>query len=316
MIPTEYEFQRIAETRGLGNQRNQARLEAGFEGEEKLYRYLKEFGSKHWVVLRNVWLKDDNDFECDLLVITGCSIYEFEVKNYFGTFIYENGQSYSRGVAITYNPINQARNARLHLQNLLPDYSVKGVLAFMGEHNPVEIRDAIEDIQILACNEIYDFILKMKQTEQQHPDPGLHADEIVAKLEKLAIQPPYLSEPYTSKQMRKARTGIFCAHCQQKVAVSRHHYIKCLCGFCESREEAIVRTACDYGVLTYGSDFTVREIYNFLGQAASLNYTRIILQKHFDCIPNAKVLTFENPNLEYTKVADQFTFRLPKMRIY
>ena len=116
MYPSEYVFEKHAILRGLSQGEQFKRMEAGFYGEEKFHQYLTKFGLEHWTILRNKWLKNDGHFECDFIVITRYAIYVFEVKNYFGKFVYKNGQSYSRGRAITYNPINQARNARLHLQ--------------------------------------------------------------------------------------------------------------------------------------------------------------------------------------------------------
>ena len=315
MYPTEYEFQKQAILRGLSNDRNFKRIEAGFQGEEKFYKYLKEFGSKHWVILRNQWLKNDSHFECDFILITGHAVYVFEVKNYYGKFVYENGQSYSRGRAITYNPINQARNARLHLQQLLHHYTVKGALVFIGKHNQVCINDEINDIDILETNEVYEFIQSIKREEELHNGRYHNTSDIVQHLQKYRIDPPYHPAPYTRADMEKAKKGIFCANCQQKVAVNRNKYVICPCGLHESKEEAVIRTACEYGVLTYGQSFVVRDIYNFLGQEVSIDYVRILLRGHFKIVPNSKILTFQNLNREISQLSTSFEFELPKMII-
>ncbi len=315
MVPTEYEFEKWARLRGLNRDNHFTRLEAGFMGEEKFYQYLKEFGSKHWTILRNRWFKDGSPFECDFILIAGHALYVFEVKNYFGTFVYEKGQSYSRGVPITYNPINQARNARLHLQSLLRQYPVKGALVFIGEHNQVCIKDDILDIRVLETNEVYEFIQTIKQEEKQYTRRYLNAKEIVSQLERFEMDPPYLPAPYTREDMARVKTGVFCANCQEKVLVKRDKYVTCSCGLRESKEEAIVRTACEYGVLTYGRDFTVNDIYTFLGGYPSRDYLRAVLGKYFKINPSAKVLTFCNPNREFAKLTHQFAFELPRFMV-
>ena len=315
LYPSEYVFEKHAILRGLSQGEQFKRMEAGFYGEEKFHQYLTKFGLEHWTILRNKWLKNDGHFECDFIVITRYAIYVFEVKNYFGKFVYKNGQSYSRGRAITYNPINQARNARLHLQQILPQYHVKGALVFIGEHNQVCIKDVIEDIAILETNEVYEFIQQIKREEQEYRGHYLNPQEVLTHLQKFEIDPPYHPAPYTRNEMKKARAGIYCANCQQKVLVTRADYIKCSCGLHESKEEAVIRTACEYGVLTYGEDFTVRDIYNFIGTGISINYVKSTLDRHFNQVTDSKIMSFQNPNTNFNKIAKEFSFKLPKLSV-
>lgn len=316
MVPSEYAFQKYAILRGLSRYKYFHRLEAGFYGEERFTNYLNEFGLDHWTILRNKWLKNDSHFECDFILITGHAVYVFEVKNYYGKFVYENGQSYSRGRAITYNPINQARNGRLHLQNILGRYNVKGALVFIGEHNQVCIKDEVADIAILETNEVYEFIQQIKQEEQEYSGRWINAVDIISLLEKFEIDPPYLTAPYTRAEMTTAKKGIFCANCQQKVPITRADYIKCSCGLHESKEEAIIRTACEYGVLTYGKDFTISDIRGFIDNGASTVFLRKILSKHFNYYNKSTILTFQNPRKDYTTIKNEFKFELPKMMVY
>lgn len=316
LYPSEYVFEKHAILRGLSQGEQFKRMEAGFYGEEKFHQYLSKFGLEHWTILRNKWLKNDGHFECDFIVITRYAIYVFEVKNYFGTFVYKNGQAYSRGRAITYNPINQARNARLHLQQILPQYHVKGALVFIGEHNQVCIQDAIEDIAILETNEVYEFIQQIKREEQEYRGRYLNPQEVLTHLQKFEIDPPYHPAPYTRNEMKKARAGIYCANCQQKVLATRADYIKCGCGLHESKEEAIIRTACEYGVLTYGEDFTISDIRSFVGNQASITYLRKILTKHFEFTNKATLLTLSNPGKDYSLLKNIFKYKLPKIMVY
>ena len=76
--------------------------------------------------------------------------------------------------------------------------------------------------------------------------------------------------------------------------MTRKIYINCQCGFEEYREHLIIRSAYEYSLLTYGTNFTVSAIHNFLGNVLSRSYLKSILQKYFTSIPNQKVLTFEN----------------------
>lgn len=316
MYPSEYAFHKHGILRRLSNGDHFKRIEAGFFGEEKFNQYLTKFGLEHWTILRNKWLKNDSHFECDFILITRHAIYVFEIKNYFGKFFYKNGQSYSRGRAITYNPINQARNVRLHLQNIMGSYTVKGALVFIGEHNQVCIKDALDDIAILETNEVYEFIQQIKREEQEYRGRYLNPQDILTHLQKFEIDPPYQPKPYTKEEMEKARSGIYCANCQQKVQVTRADYIKCSCGLHESKEEAVIRTACEYGVLTYGEDFTISDIRAFVGNQASITYLRKILTKHFEFTNKATLLTLSNPGKDYSLLKNIFKYKLPKIMVY
>ena len=320
MVPTVYNFQCIAFLRGLTTDREFKRHEVGYKGEEKFYRYLQEFGMSHWVILRNVWFNDDSDFECDFVLLTWHGVYLFEVKNYYGKFIYENGESSSRGVPITYNPINQTRNATIHLRNLTSEFSrridIHGTLVFIGDHNDVEIRDDIDYIDILTTNTVYQFIHEIKLKEKAHKGHRIDMKALADYYLDLQIQNPYMSQPLTVDEMTKAKRGVFCSRCQKKVQITRSDYVKCTCGFHESKEEAIVRTACEYGVLTYDRNFKISDIRNFIDFQVSFSYLDEILSKHFTIASDSKAKSFCNTTRDITNLGNEFQFALPKMFIY
>lgn len=323
-IPTSEEFLKIAYNRGLLHTeeelRNYRRVQAGADGEDKFHEILKEVGREHWGILRNTWFHHFSNFECDSIVITASGVFVFEVKKYHGKFVYDNGQCSSRGVDITYNPINQANNALTHLRNLTRKFSsaidVRGVLVFIGEHNQVFIQDDIDYIEILECNEVYDFIQEMVREENRSGKYSINIDKLVQHYKRHEVPHPYPPKAYTSKLLDFARTGFSCARCASfDITVTRSHII-CPCGLHEPREEAFVRTACEYGVLTYGDNFTVPQIRQFIKQQVSYNNLVKILVKHFKQVTGTKVLTFENFGRDYLKVKTQFDLPLPKQLVF
>lgn len=301
--PIEYEFQKVAIQRKLITSSNQhkqfKRIEAGTIGENYFKNILNEFGQKHWSFMQNVWLHDFTDFECDYLLFTSHYVYVFEIKNYFGRFEYLNGQCRSRGVDITYNPINQAHNATIHLRNLLSGVPVRGVLVFIGEHNQVHIHDEIDYIDILCRNDIYQYIQDIIAEENQ-TQLAINSASIISILQKHMIESPYPFKPYYPSQMVKRNMGIFCARCGKGLDWTRQSYITCTCGFHEYRKHLIVRTICEYGILTYGTNFTVSDIYYLFQCKISRNSLRVILEKYFNRVPNQSILTFENPGRSIT----------------
>ena len=295
--PNEYDFLKIAIQRGLVTEQDEIaqfkRIESGRKGENAFAEIIKQFAQENWLFKRNLWLHDFSDFECDYLLITTHCVYVFEIKNYFGKFEYRNGQCKSRGVAITYNPVNQAHNATIHLRNLLGGVPVKGVLVFIGEHNQVVIHDDIDYIDILCRNDVYQYIQDIISEEKQS-QMRIDSQSIISKLRSHKINNPYAIEPFASADMTEENSGIFCDRCGAILTMTRKIYINCQCGFEEYREHLIIRSACEYSLLTYGTNFTVSAIHNFLGNVLSRSYLKSILQKYFTSIPNQKVLTFKN----------------------
>lgn len=323
-IPTDYEFQKLAVQRELMTSKKELarfnRVQAGAAGEDRFYEIMNEFGSEHWYLLRNSWFSDYTDFECDFILITRHCVYVFEVKNYFGRFVYHNGQCSSRGVDITYNPINQARNAAVHMrqltQKLSIDIPVKGVLVFIGEHNDVYIGDEIDYIDIISSNQVYQYIQKII-TEEAHSPHRINAQKLISYYEQFEILKPYLPIPFSKEEVRKyGKAGTTCARCGNFNVNKVRSYIVCDCGYRESREEAIVRTACEYGTLTYGENFTVNDIKHFLANQASFQYLKKTLSQHFPIVPNEKVLTFLNYNRDYPYINEKFDFKLPAMLFF
>lgn len=311
----EYEFQKLAVRRKLITShydlKQFTRNEAGREGESRFKSIFNQFGQKHWSFMQNVWLHYSTNFECDYLLITNHTVYVFEIKNYFGKFDYQNGQCSSRGVEIAYNPINQARNATLHLRNLLSPVPVKGALVFIGEHNQVEIAEDIDYIDILCRNDIYQYIQDII-IEENNSNHVVDSSQVLNCLESNSIENPYQITPYSKEQIIGAQTGISCVRCNQFELAKIKSYFRCKCGQFESIEEAIVRSTCEYGVLTFGHNFAVTEIHNFINKAVSRIYLIKVLNKHFKLDSTKSILTFCNYNDHYTNIRDQFAFKLRK----
>ncbi len=316
--PTEYEFQKIAIHRKLITSQNELnqfkRIEAGALGEIQFAQVMNDFGLPQWSYLQNIWLKDHATFECDYILVTNHCVYIFEIKNYFGVFEYQNGQCKSRGVDISYNPLNQIHNATVHLKNLLRNYSynipVKGVLVFIGEHNKVLIHDDINYIDIISSNEVYAYIQCIIHEERMR-QVSINTDYLLKYLEEFEVVNPYTVTPYSPSDITKQHTGLYCKMCAEKLRVTRNLYIECSCGFQEYREHLIVRTACDYGVLTHGTNFVVRDIWHFAGSSPSHDYVKKVLLKHFNIVQNERILTLENYGQPLYNLTNHFSFEKP-----
>lgn len=91
-LPTQFDFFQILTIRGSDYFTEKKTLfkslEAGNYGEQKVMKYIQEYAPSHWTVLQNVWLRDFDRFECDLILLTSKSD------------LYTGGEELSRHVII------------------------------------------------------------------------------------------------------------------------------------------------------------------------------------------------------------------------
>lgn len=319
LTPTELDSMRIKVQRGLANGKDDLdklrRLDVGEEGERKLIQKLEEFGKSHWVLIRNLRLKEFTTFESDLVLATSHCVYVIEVKNYTGKFEYNQGDSYFNGKELNSNIVQQIRNAYMNMKNICGKFSskipVKGILVFIGENNQVTIQSEVKNISILTLTDLYDFIKNIAREEQQSPFPQINVGKLIAHLEKFETPNNYLPIPLSAEQLQNAKRGIHCSRCLRYDVKIKRNYVECACGLHEPREEAVVRTICEYGVLTYDRDFTKGDLMKFIGEDISLDSLQRILAKHFKQMLNGRYTTYLNLKLPYYKIVHLFLITKP-----
>jgi len=321
-LPTQLDFYRILYYRGSSyfskKKKLYKSLQAGAEGEQLVIDKLKEYGRKHWIVLRNMWMNKNGQFESDIILITSHCVYVFEIKNYTGKFTYENGACLINNREIAHNCVQQARRNYVNIKDicsgLISPKRVKGALLFVGEDNDVEMNTDIDYIDVFNRTQLVGFIKRIVEEEEQYLDYPVDVDSLIARFEQYEISNPYAPDPLTLDEMKEVRGGIYCAHCHTfKVKIHRHK-VECDCGLIESREEATIRTICDYGVLQFESHLRRNKLVSFLKEQVSINYlTTKIIKKHFIVVENGSHTYYENKMLPYYKICDQFIIKKPKI---
>jgi hypothetical protein len=292
-------------------------LKKGVMGEEKFIQLLKDFGNDHWLVMRNLWIKinNQNPYEYDIVLFTNHCIYIFEVKNYTGKFIYQNGACIENDRKMDFDIIQQARRNVVRMQRIFEHLPtppmVKGALVFIGEHNQVEIKSAVEDIEILTLTDLYAYIKEIVREENAYSLQPQNSAQLIEHLENFEVTHPYPPKPLLKSTALKMRRGIRCANCGSFDIKHSKHYVQCPCGYHESREEAVVRTTCEYGVLCYDENFSLGEIMTFIDYQASKTFVRDTLSKHFKRILNSRFTSYEFKKLPYYLIHHQFTFKFP-----
>lgn len=288
------------------------RLRRGVEGEEIVLDYLEQYGRRHWKVIRNIWLDYYGVFESDFILFTRNSIQLLEVKNYNGIFQYRDGISKLNHREISGNAVYQTRRALKNIRELAQQKylgaNVQGALVFVGADNPVEISPSIEDIQIIQRNQLREFIKKICYEEDLNSFSIIDSEKIVSHFEQFRTPNPFQAESVSDEKMKQLRKGILCAECANPNVTVTKKFVKCICNHVELREEAMVRTICEYGVLNYQNHLTIKSLFDFFDGQTSRRYLNRILSTHFTVIIKGKYTYYINPKLPFHKIKHIFNW--------
>jgi len=318
-FPTKLDVLRELNKRNALNQELQdelKRLEDGYAGEQAVLKMIEEFGEDHWVVMQNVWLDYYGKFECDLLLLTSAGIYPFEIKNYSGTFEFRNSQCLINGKRVGHNAIAQAQKVTINLENIIKqqffDASIQGSIAFIGRHNEVIVYDEVEDIQIVMAHQLRKHIWNIAKEERNFQGPPVDIQSVVRKLATIETDNPFNRNNITEVIKKQVKKGIRCSYCGSFNVDTSKSYIICECRMHEPRENAIVRTICEYGVINHNKDLTTVALVDFFDGTISRMTLRKYLKKHFTKVGDFKNTVFINKRLPFSVIYIDFQLPIPR----
>ena len=314
MLPTKRDFYTELSRRGVLSKEQTDELDqlnSGIDGEQILQDYLEEFGEPHWIVFKNVWLNYYGKFEIDCILVTRSQIYLFEVKNYKGHYVFQNSQCRCNGQKIGQNAITQAQKSSINFTNCMRKnrltVPVTGVLLFSGIDCEVTLHDEIDDLQIVTRNQLRNFIWKIKHIDRNYSSNRVDVDEVIHIMECYEAHNPFLPESISDNLVYRIQKGIRCSHCQSFEVDASKMYISCKCGMHEPRENAIVRTICEYGMIHFDKDLLLVNLVDFFNGNYSRNTILKYLHKHFTQTTYGRHIKFANA----FKRKD-FTFKRPR----
>ena len=322
--PSELDYGRIYIKRStrLSNKERYLHIikEAGLIGENTVVEYLKVYGKEHWIIIRNMWFDDFGRCENDITLITNTHCYVFEVKNYDYDYSHCGGVCRVNNKKVKNSPVAQARKNFLNMKKICAEFSphiqVKGALILSAIDQEVDIQSSVEDIDVISRNDLRRYIREIVREEQNaQPYGSIDKEGLIQYLERYEILNPNLAKPITDDKMESLRKGICCANCEtfDLDFNNRKKYIKCSCGFHEPREEAILRTICEYGVLNHDKDLTRGNLLEFFGGQISYGVLIKILKKHFEVRGNGKYTYYINLKLPFEKIRQHFKLTLPRI---
>lgn len=307
--PSQLDILRILDWRGNKEEGSLLKnLEKGDSGERIVLEYLRTYGQDHWVIIRNHWMKFSGGYESDILVLTGHGNYVFEVKTFDGDFVYKDGDCFLDGELMQNNALSQAKKAFGNFKKIcswLPNSAkVFGALIFAGEHCNVQLQSKVTNIEVVSYSNLKQYILKMSRKDAEHFEE-VDYKPLLERLNSYKIENPYLPEPIQQEKMKKLKKGIHCDRCKSFHVVISKLYVSCSCGYRETREQATLRTICEYGALNYDKNLHIRPLLEFFNGKTSHYYLYTILKKHFTLVKRGKSSYYLNNTSPLSLISDE-----------
>ncbi|GBG94053.1 hypothetical protein LFYK43_05120 [Ligilactobacillus salitolerans] len=221
--------------------------------------------------------------QIDKLLQIGSTLYLIDVKNYHGHYTYRDRTWYCNGKPTTHSIFNQIDRAHDVLARILFEQHVNlqivKVLVFLDSTATIDVQEQTG----IVTKYLWDFCDWIQKILRENRDQL----QFLGNWQK--VLQPYVAEPYrqpedfTANPQRPLRQGIVCPKCFGNQWNAKRYFYACQrCGFCQTKEEAYVRTICDYGTLYFKKELCQRDLQAFLGDEYSSKYLRKILCRHFE----------------------------------
>lgn len=290
VIPKDLQKRRILFARmNLSTQEKQQyiRLLKGHEGEKQFYQLIKNNHTTNSIFLHDLLLQSNNSlFQIDHILIHAQTIFSFEVKNYEGEFIIENGNWYVKSTKQEIrNPLNQLNKSDYLLRQLVINLGynlpVKSYLVFINRD--FTLYQLPPNLPILLRSQLNRFIQFLNKShvplKQEH-------HQLAQDLKKVQITDSSFENlpDYDFKQLRK---GITCPECYMFLSRERQSFLLCdNCGYTETLEKGILRNVFEFHLLFPQEKITTNVIYEWCHIFRSPRTIRKVLSKHFIFIQN------------------------------
>lgn len=265
----------------------------GFQGEELFAELLQRNSAENQLILHNLRLEsNDTEFEMDCLVLQNEVIHLFEVKNYEGDFLYDDGKWF-----VVHNkkeisdPLAQLQRSEMLLKQILQrlnlNIPVQGYVVFV--HPNFQLYQAPLGKNIIYPAQLERFLKKFSA----HNAPLQHWHQnVMNRLSAMHVansRHTHLPD-YDFPTLRK---GVFCQNCSAILSRSGRDFLHCQsCNIMESLEEGILRMTKEFAVLFPNKKITTRKIFTWCGEIVSMKVIRRILQKHLEVQGNSKGVYF------------------------
>lgn len=259
----------------------------GFRGEDEFGQLMRRYMPSDWQLLQDVRLKTiAGEIQMDAVLLNNLGLSVFEVKNYTADYHYSAGRWQVNGRPKHHDDFQQLeRTAGLLTQQLQRNgfnLPVHQYVVYINEEDTVEIDD--ESLPFIKRAKLRRFINLSIDNCQSAPYQT-YPRETEWLLSQ--HQPDDRRLTLSDGEFTELKKGIYCVNCHSfELECDRYHVHCRSCRYSESKEKAIVRTICDYGILFPYRGLTPIELARFMEPSVPYKNLFFVLSKHFVKQPN------------------------------
>ncbi|SFM28332.1 Nuclease-related domain-containing protein [Gracilibacillus orientalis] len=255
-------------------------LKMGYEGEKKFEQFLDKTVDNRFIVLSDLRLEvQTTTFQIDSIVLTGDTLYFFDVKNYSGDYKYAEKRWYKLPDKEVSNPLLQLmRNETLMSQVLQQLHVSLPVECFDVFINPeFNLYQAPLNKHIIFPTQlpksIKELASKIPVTSSQHT----LAQQLISR--DIGDYPHPRIPAYNFQQLKK---GLRCSKCSGLSVFIEGR--KALCPHCQQVEpihKALLRNIKELHMLFPDEKLTTNFVYDWCGDGYSKKSIQRLLDDHF-----------------------------------
>jgi hypothetical protein len=270
-------------------------LEKGYIGEGIFHEWLLGL-SDNCLILHDILLEVNSSlFQIDFILISGRTIYLFEVKNYEGDSYIESDHWYSLpSKAEIKNPLHQIQRSeplfRRFLQNLGYNVSVESYVVFVNPHFTLYQAPLVKPL--ILPTQLSTFFDQLNRQISSSSINGKHekiGQQIISAHKH--VSPISRLPEYSYGQLKK---GIICAECGGFIAVFEGKNLKCRkCNFSEDVETAVLRCVEELVLLFPNMKITTSGILEWCVNINDIRTIRRIMLKKYKLINKGRSSYFE-----------------------
>nr|WP_263314855.1 nuclease-related domain-containing protein [Mammaliicoccus sp. Marseille-Q6498] len=216
------------------------KIKKGKEGERKFLSHLNTNTEMNYIY--NLEVPQSDDYQFDFLVISDDYIYQFEIKNYFGKYNFQNGKLKGQNGFLIKDPFFQIERNEELLERIIFHYNlqrkVKSYVVFVND--TFKLTGDIQDDRMILPSQLNKVTHLIKNN---NPEQNAAIKNLLQKLnqpfqEKYTVYPDY--------EFEKVKPGLRCLHCKSIMEEKPDSKAKKhICSYCYSesyRRDLILNT--------------------------------------------------------------------------
>ncbi|WP_240376111.1 nuclease-related domain-containing protein [Bacillus piscicola] len=270
------------------------KLKKGFEGEKKFDQLLTPLSGKFLGLGDLLFDHNQTLFQIDTLLLSGDSIYLFDVKTFEGDYTFEEDHWHSSSGVETRNPIHQLHRSESLLRQLLRhlrlDLPIVSYAVFV--HSEFTLYQAKPSLPLILPTQLAHYVRKW-HTEFSPPDQKY--TQLAERLRSLHVEKsPYRRTPnYEYQQLRK---GVVCENCPTFMRFIKKFFHCPACKTLEPLEKAVIRSIHDFALLFPEATITTNVIYEWCNVVRSKRTIQKVLRNNFERTGHGKSTSYLIPS--------------------